>query len=434
MAADDEEPTEPGTQPGGAEAASEVGEIGRAAAVFLDVVAETVEQTHKGIAGRAFGATGPLGLVPRAVHDTITSLTYRSVRAGLRGAGNVLGFVADHHPHLRRRRPLATPRGERFLSAASGIVGDRFAQEYPMLDVGFALRHEGRVVEPAELAAVHPEPSGELAVFLHGLCESDRSWWRVSRVHRAAAKAGDSEAAQVVTHGQRLAETHGMTPLYVRYNTGRRVHLNGWRFAQLLEESVEAWPVEVERLALIGHSMGGLVLRSACHQAEEAGLRWPGLVDDIVYLGTPHLGAPLARGVDAASNALARLPETRGITGLLGHRSEGVRDLVRGDVLEGAVAAQAPEEALHEAAGDPPALAGARHHLLAATVTEDPDHPFGRLVGDVMVRSASGSGRSRSRDVGLGDDVVIQGGIDHFDLLSDPRVGEQIVQWLAPPS
>lgn len=398
------------------------------------MVAETAEETHRGIARRAFAAVGPLGAGVHRVHDGITGLAYRAVRAGLRGAGSALGTVADHHPGLRRHRPLATERGERVLSAVSGIVGDRLAEEHPLLDVGLALRHDGRVIGPADLAAVHPDAGGALAVFLHGLCESDRSWERPSRLHRAAAKAGDADGSLVVTHGERLAEAYGMTPLYVRYNTGRRIHLNGLRLAQLLEETVAAWPVEVDRLALVGHSMGGLVLRSACHQAEEAGLRWPALVGDIVYLGTPHLGAPLARGVDAASGALARLPETRGITGLLGHRSEGVRDLVRGDILEGVLAAEAPEAALQEAAGAPPALAGARHHLLAATVTEDPDHPFGRLVGDVMVRAASGSGRSRSRDVGLGDDVVIQGGIDHFDLLSDPRVGRQIVEWLTPPA
>jgi pimeloyl-ACP methyl ester carboxylesterase len=411
---------------------SEVGELGRAAASLLDVVAETVEQTHAGIAGRAFDAVGPLGRGVRVVHDTVAGLAYRAVRGGVRGTGTVVGTIADTHPGLRARRPLATARGERLLAAVSGIVGDRLAADHPLLDVGLGLRHDGMVVGPGQLAEVHPDPGPDLVVFLHGLCESDRSWWRPSRAHRAAERMGDTSGAAVVTHGERLAEAHGMTPLYVRYNTGRRIHHNGRRLALLLEDLVDAWPVGVRRLALVGHSMGGLVLRSACYQAEESGLGWPGLVDDLVYLGTPHLGAPLARGVDAASTALSWLPETRGLTGLLSHRSEGVRDLVRGDIVEGVVADEEPAAALRDAAGDPPALAGARHHLLAATVTADPGHPFGRLVGDVMVRSASGSGRSRRRDLGLGDDVVIQGGIDHFDLLSHPRVGEQIVTWLAP--
>lgn len=420
--------------PSDVDAPSEVGELSRATATFLDVVAETVEETHRGIAGRVSFALGPLGLGVRALHHVVAEPAYRALRTGLRGAGAAFGAVADHHPGLRRQRPLDTRAGERTLAAVSGIVGDRLATDHPHLDVGLGLWHAAGRAEPEELAALHPDAGGDLVVLVHGLCESARSWWRPSRAHRAAAKAGDTAGAHVVTHGERLAEAHGMTPLYVHYNTGRHVHHNGWRLARLLEEVVDAWPVEVRRLSLIGHSMGGLVVRSACHQGEEAGHAWPSLVDDIVYLGTPHLGAPLAQGVHAASRLLSRLPETRGITGLLSQRSEGVRDLVRGEVVEGVVAARDPDAAMRDAAGDPPALASARHHLLAATVTEDPEHPVGRLVGDTMVRSASGAGRSRTRDLGLGDDVVITGGIDHFDLLSDPRVGEQIVAWLTPVS
>lgn len=410
---------------------SEWGEVSRATGSLLDVVAETVEQTHLGIAARAFTAVGPLGAGVRRVHDRVTGLGYRTVRTGLRGACATLGMVADRHAPLRAHRPLATARGERMLAAVSGIVGDRLATEHPELDVGLGLRHEGRAVTPRELAELHPDAGDGVVVFLHGLCESERSWRRPSRLHRAAAKAGDEPGAEVVTHGERVAAAHGMTPLYVRYNTGRRVHHSGAELARLLEETIAAWPAEVRRLVLVGHSMGGLVTRSACHQAERVGHGWPDLVSDLVYLGTPHLGAPLAQGVHAASRALSRLPETQGLTGLLSQRSEGVRDLTRGDVLEGVAAAQAPADAMRDVAGEPPALAGARHHLLAATITEDPDHPVGRLIGDTMVRSDSGMGRSRSRDLGLGDDVVIQGGINHFDLLSDPRVGEQIVAWLA---
>lgn len=410
-----------------------MGALSRATVDLLDIVAGTVEHTHTAISNRVFRALGPLGLGVRPIHDGITRLTYRAVRGGIRGVGTAAGVVADHHPRLRRLQPLATTGGRRTLAAASGIVGDRLATDHPALDLGLALYHEDGPLrpDPDHIAAIHPDRPGDLVVFVHGLCEDERSWRRPSRRHRAARRAGEEEHAEVLTHGQRLADLHGVAPLYVRYNTGRRVHDNGARLAHALQEAVDAWPTEVRRIAFVGHSMGGLVVRSACHHAAEHGLDWARHVSDVVYLGTPHLGAPLARGVHAAARALARLPETRGFTGLLDHRSEGVRDLTTGQIL-GPVTPEAATEALQATAGDPPPLAQADHHLLAATITRDPEHPFGRVVGDLLVRPDSGAGRSASADAGLGDDVVVQGGIDHFDLLSDPEVGEHLVHWLGP--
>ena len=427
-------PGEPGDEraEAGTDPPSELGAISRATGGLLDIVAETVEHTHTAISDRVLRLLGPLGTGIRPIHDGITRLAYRGVRGGLRGAGTLAGAIADHHPRLRRLRPLSTPGGVRTLAAVSGIVGDRLAEEHPTLDLGVELHHEDRPLDPdpEAIAAAHPHDPDDLVVFIHGLCEDERSWQRPSRAHRAARRGGTDEVV-VISHGQRLAATHGMAPLYVRYNTGRRVGVNGHRLAHALDEALTVWPTEVRRITFVGHSMGGLVVRSACHHAARAGLAWRHLVSDVVYLGTPHLGAPLARGVHAAAWALARLPETRGLTGFLDQRSEGVRDLTTGEVLAGVTAEQAAE-ALQTTAGDPPPLPDARHHLLAATITRDPDHPFGRVVGDLLVRTDSGSGRSRHRDAGLGDDVVVQGGIDHFDLLSDPDVGAHLVRWLAP--
>ena len=41
----------------------------------------------------------------------------------------------------------------------------------------------------------------------------------------------------------------GWTPVYVRYNTGRRISENGRSLAELLEETVADWPVDVEEIA-----------------------------------------------------------------------------------------------------------------------------------------------------------------------------------------
>ena len=135
-------------------------------------------------------------------------------------------------------------------------------------------------------------------------------------------------------YGSRLAEEAGWTPVYVRYNTGLRISQNGRSLAELLERTVADWPVEVEEIALIGHSMGGLVCRSAAHQAAEDGMAWVGRVRHVVSLGTPHRGAPLEEIVHVGSAALTRCRRRSGVARFLRRRSGGIRDLRRGSLVD----------------------------------------------------------------------------------------------------
>ena len=180
------------------------------------------------------------------------------------------------------------PEG-RFVSAAiNGLIGDKLLSERPQLAIPMAIRHDGRDVVPdaAGLAAAFPSATGRLVVFLHGLCESETAW-TVGRAERGTSYPEELEAL-------------GWTPLLLRANTGLPLRENGVALTALLRETVAGWPVPVERIALVGHSMGGLIIRAAAAVAAEpqAGHpAWTDLVTDVVTLGTPHLGAPLATGV-----------------------------------------------------------------------------------------------------------------------------------------
>ena len=116
-------------------------------------------------------------------------------------------------------------------------------------------------------------------MLIHGLCLNDQQWLREGHDHGAA-----------------LAEDFGYTPVYLRYNSGLRIGANGRMLADSLESLLAHWPQPVDDLVLIGHSMGGLVARSAIHHATNAGQRWASQLSKMICLGTPHHGAPLERG------------------------------------------------------------------------------------------------------------------------------------------
>src|SRR5690349_7335868 len=222
-----------------------------------DVVARPgtlARDVHRAVANRTFGALGLVGAPVRVMHDAISGAAYASVRVGLAAlprAGSAR--LAQRIP--AGAAPLsATLRGSIALGALNGAVGDRLMRDHPDLALDLIVRRHGR-------EAATPK----LAVFVHGLCETDEAW------DLLPLSASPDERR---SYGARLHDELGYTPLYVRYNTGLHISDNARRLSEALERTVESWPVEVEEIALVGHSMGGLVSRGACHYGEADGHAW----------------------------------------------------------------------------------------------------------------------------------------------------------------
>src|SRR5215208_8082064 len=199
-----------------------------------------------------------------------------------------------------------------------------------------------------------------------------------------------------------------------------------------MEQIADAWPVDAEQIALIGHSMGGLVARSACRHASENGADWVPLVTHSVSLGTPHMGAPLEQAVHVLSAGLAKLPETRPFANFLRRRSGGIRDLRQGSLVDEDWRGRDPDALRGAACAEVPLLEGATHCFVSATVTRSDRHPVGRLLGDTLVLVPSASGRSRTRRIPFEDEYGMHlGPATHFTLLNQPAVYERLRDWLS---
>jgi pimeloyl-ACP methyl ester carboxylesterase len=399
---------------------TEVRAIGELAGRTLAGAGTMVRDLHMAVAERAFTAVGPGGASARVVHDGVAEALYGGVRTALaavpRGAGSAVA---------RSRReegpPLAqSPRGSLALAALNAYVGDALHADDSPLALAMTVRHRGAdlPLEPDALSRALPDAGSRLAIFVHGLGETDASW----RLRADAQRPG---------YGACLRRDLGHTPLELRYNTGLHVSDNGRALAALLHELHEAWPVAIEEVVIVGHSMGGLVARSACHYGSVAGHAWTSAVRHVFCLGSPHLGAPLEKGVNALGWALGRVPETRPLANALGVRSAGIKDLRFGACVDEDWCDCDPDELLTDRCHDVPFLPGARFYFVAATLSRRSGDPLGAILGDLLVRVPSASGAGRRRKVGFAiEDGHHVGGLTHFDLLNHPAVYHQIRAWI----
>ncbi len=404
----------------------EIRAVGRLAGDVLVGVVDTVRDVHRAVARRVFAAVGPVAAPVRVVHDSITSGVYGVVRGAHAALPRGATAVAAVGAGLADQSPLSdSPPAGLILGVLNGLWGDTLAQRHPELALTMSVRALGGDVPTTVggLAAAYPAATSRIAVFVPGLSETEQYWSLSARRHYGTEHS---------THGSRLQHDLGYTPVYVRYNSGLHVSDNGGRLARLLDELVAGWPVTVDEIVLIGHSMGGLVARSACHHAASGGHPCTPLIRHVFCLGTPHLGVPLEQGLNAAAWLAAHAPESRPLARLANRRSAGVKDLRYGSLVEQDWRDCDPDEFLRDRCTEVPFLPHAAYYFIGTTVTADRDHPVARIIGDLFVQLPSASGTGRRRRIPFAPDNGRHlGGLHHFDLLNHPDVYHQIRIWLA---
>jgi len=308
---------------------------------------------------------------------------------------------------------------ERRQAALNAVLGDYLERRGNPLALQMAFYQRGLLLPltAAGLQLAHPGLGPRAVVFVHGMGQTEGSW----------SFAGDPS----MTYGSLLQAELGVTPFYVRYNTGRRVSQNGRELAALLERLVQASPVVLDEITLIGHSLGGLVIRSACYYAGELRLSWLPRLRRAVYLGAPHLGSPFEKAGHVVATVLGAIdhPVVQLIHTLSDIRGPGVKDLRRGSLLDEDWQVPAGAGAAPARPKQVPLCAGVEHYFVAGTLTRNANHPATLLFGDALVRLSSAVDPARRSGLPP-DHIAVLPGVNHVQLAHCAEAYARIRGWL----
>jgi len=389
-------------------------------------VTDVVESMHRTIAGGPEILGRPLELPVRGV----TGIAYRSIRGVTQMIGGAVdAALAQLAPVLGDSVP--GPGRAAVVAAINGVIGDYLVETQNPLAIEMALCRGGQALprDTAALARAVPDASDRIAVFLHGSSMYDGQWTRAGHDHGAA-----------------LARDVGLFPVYLRYNSGLHISTNGRAFAEMLERLVVTWPVPVTEIVLVGHSMGGLVARSACHVAEELGHGWRAKLTKLVCLGSPHHGAPLERGGSMIDLLLGASRYSAPLSRLGRLRSAGVTDMRFGNVLDAHWQGRDRFAPGRDPRGELTLPEGVACYAMAATLTPAPVAELASAAGkqqrsaalrsDGLVPVDSALGRHSRTALALGFPAANQFvayGTGHLELLGRTGVYDALRGWLTTP-
>ena len=371
--------------------------VGDVVAMATDRVATPVEGMHRAIIGRWMSLGGQAIDPGRRAVDRLIGSAYDGIRSSGSAIGSTISTLAESaSEHVTLPAVWETDKGRYAQSILNGVWGDELDRNASPARIELGLRDPSGRPTPAtapSLGRAFPDASTRLAVLIHGLGETERFWRSPDRMTLADA-----------------LEEDGFTVLFLRYNTGRTVKENGSALSDLLEAVMTHWPRTVNEVVLVGHSMGGLVAHSAAVAGRAAGHEWVEAASHVVGIGTPHLGTPIEKTVHGISKGLGLVKETRPIASFLNTRSAGIKDLRHG---------------IDDRAR------GVRHHFIAGTVTSDPTHAAGSLLGDLVVRVNSALNQVHHHN-DASSSVLVLGGRNHANLVHDPNAITHTRRLLTP--
>ncbi|WP_051296182.1 lipase family alpha/beta hydrolase [Eisenibacter elegans] len=309
--------------------------------------------------------------------------------------------------------------GSHTLSILNGAVGDKLQNSLLEVPMGFYADNRQLPLEPQAIAAhcqrAASTISPKVCILIHGLTHNEMAW-----------NFPDNS-----NYGTFLERDFGHVPFYLRYNTGLHISENGQKLTQLLEQLHTQYPVALEEICLLAHSMGGLLVHSACHYAQEQGHQWPHKVRFIFLLATPHLGSFLEQFAHLTTHILARVPnwQTRLVGKAIDLRSDGIKDLRFGYLREEDWQ-NPPEGAFERHQNNIQKLENAAYYVIAARLTQKQKHWVSTLFGDILVNTHSASAHEDQTYAFPPENCYEFAETNHFKIQTKPEVYEKIKDWI----
>ncbi|MCX0431355.1 alpha/beta hydrolase [Aeromonas veronii] len=392
---------------------SDIRELAQLLTQALPATVQITEAVHQavlggmGIKGRDKGKTAGLtGLIYKGVHGAANSL------------GSGINDLLARLPLPTQPSVAETPKRAALLATLNGVLGDKLVEQQNALATPMTLRYQGKPLDWKDIPADLPH-TGRVLLMIHGLCMNDLQWHT-------------SYQGKSVNHGEAVARERGYLPLYLRYNSGLSIASNGQALALQLEDLCDQWPGAIKQLSVLAYSMGGLVIRSAYHYAQTHSLHWPERLRHLIFLGTPHHGAPLESAGHWLEQLLPVTPYSMPFVKLTRIRSQGIRDLRHGKVID--VSRNNKDRTIGRDPRQPlPLPSGVACFAIAGTTSAKRTLLAERLIGDGLVplRSALGLHRERAHQLDFPPEhTLIVYRTTHMALLGSPEVGAQLLDWL----
>ncbi len=375
-------------------------------------ITDLVEAMHRRVVHPPFLPSTPF----QHLVTQIAGITYKNIRWSTRLIGGSLDKA------LGQLAPVLGETGtngekEAIRSALNGVVGDYLEEKENPLRITMQFRYQSRTVplDRNGLEEIYPAITGKILLLVHGSCMNDLQWTRKDHNHGAA-----------------LATDLQKTPVYLHYNSGLHISTNGQQFNELLEELVLQWPVPVEELVIVAHSMGGLVSRSALYYGQQQQKKWTRKLKKMVFLGTPHHGAPLERAGNYLDVILEAIPYAKPFARLGKIRSAGITDLRYGNLIEEDWQGHGQFDLKADQRQVVPLPEGIDCYSIAAdigTATTSSSRSAGDRLVDV--KSALGQHHDPAKHLKFKKrNTWIAYENTHLDLLNAPKVYAKIKSWL----
>jgi pimeloyl-ACP methyl ester carboxylesterase len=376
-------------------------------------VTNLVEAMHQQIVHPPFLPSTPV----QKLITSIASITYKNIRWSTLFIGKSLHQILEQlTPAIGNLKD--SDKKEMILSALNGVIGDYLEVKDNPLKIKMQFRFQSKVlhIDPDSLKASYPSINGKILLMIHGSCMNDAQWTRKNH-----------------NHGKILSKELNKTPVYLNYNSGKHISTNGQNLNDSLEELLKNWPVPVEELFIVAHSMGGLIARSALYYGQQEQKNWTNQLKKVVFLGTPHHGSHLERTGNYLDVILEAIPYAKPFARLGKIRSAGVTDLRYGNLVDEDWQGNDRFELKSDQRQTIQLPTEIEFYSIAGVAGKKTESKAAQILGDnlVDVKSALGQHKNPDKDLNISKEKsFIAYENNHLDLLSNSKITDQLKVWL----